>query len=62
MMVVILPDGYWDTKNIPFFRDEDGSIDFTGLPTFTVSRPLSLVESFKRVIDHLDSDYKLWVP
>ena len=62
VMAVILPNGYWDTKNIPFFRHEDGSIDFTGLLKFTVSRPLCLVESFKMVLDHVDSDYKLWVP
>ena len=62
VMAVILPNGYWDTKNIPFFRHEDGSIDFTGLLTFAVTRPLSLIESFKMVTDHVDSDYKLWVP
>ena len=61
-MAVVLPNGYWDTKNIPFFRHEDGSVDFTSLLKFTVSRPLSLVESFKMVLEHVDGDYKLWVP
>jgi hypothetical protein len=62
VQAVILPNRYWDTKNIPFFRHEDGSIDFTGLLVHTVSRPLSLVESFKMVIDDVGSGYKLWVP
>ena len=62
IMAVVLPNDYWGTKNIPFFRHEDGSIDFMGLLKFAVSRPLSLVESFKMVLDHVDSDYKLWVP
>ena len=62
VQALILPHRYWDTKNIPFFRNEDGSIDFTGLLMHTVSRPLSLVQSFKMVIDDVGSGYKLWVP
>lgn len=60
-MAVILPNGYWGTKNIPFFRHEDGSIDFTGLLQFAVSRPLSLIESLRMVTDHTGDEYKLWV-
>ena len=59
---VILPNGYWDTKNIPFFRDEEGNIDFTELMSFVVYRPLCLVQSLEMVLHDIGGDYQLWVP
>jgi hypothetical protein len=57
----ILRNGYWDTKNIPFFRDEEGNIDFTGLLTHVVSRPLCLIESLEMVLEDMGDGYELWV-
>jgi hypothetical protein len=58
----ILPNRYWDTKNIPFFRDEEGNIDFKELMSFVVSRPLCLIESLEMVLHDIGGDYQLWVP
>ena len=57
----ILPNRYWDTKTVPFFRDEEGNIDFTGLLTHVVSRPLCLVESLEMVLGDVGDQYELWV-
>lgn len=57
----ILPNRYWDTKNIPFFRDKEGNVDFTGLLTHVVSRPLCLIESLKMVLEDVGGGNELWV-
>jgi hypothetical protein len=31
VLAAILPNRYWDTKDIPFFRDEEGNINFKEL-------------------------------
>jgi len=58
----ILPNRYWDTKNIPFFRDEEDNIDFTGLLTHVVSRPICLIESLEMVLQDLGGEFNLWAP
>jgi hypothetical protein len=59
---VILPNGYWDIKNILFFRDEEGNIDFTELMSFGVYRTLCLVRSLEMMLDDIGGDYQLRVP
>ena len=60
---VILPNLFWDTKNIPFPRDEEGRIDFKGLLSFAVTRPLVLIESFEMILEDIaESNYQLYVP
>jgi hypothetical protein len=59
---VILPNRYWDTKNIPFPRDGEGNIDFNGLMSFVVYRPLCLIESLEMVLEDVGGDYQLYVP
>jgi hypothetical protein len=54
---VILPNGYWDTKNIHFFRDEEGNMDFTKLMSFDVYRRLCLVQSLEMVLNDIGGDY-----
>ena len=61
LQAAILPNGYWDTKNIPFFRDEEGTIDFTGLLSQVVSRPISLIESLEMVSEDMGGGFDLWV-
>lgn len=59
---VILPNGYFDTKNILFFRDEEGNMDFTKLMSFDVYRQLCLVQCLEMVLNDMGGDYQLWVP
>jgi len=61
LQAAILPNGYWDTKNIPFFRDEEDNIDFTGLLTHVVSRPICLIESLEMVLEDIGGGFDLWV-
>jgi hypothetical protein len=56
LKAVILPNQHRDTQNN---RYKDGSIDFTGLLSFSVYRPFNLVESFKMAIDDVGSRCKL---
>ena len=58
----ILPNRYWNTKNIPFFRDEEDNIDFTGLLTHVVSRPICLIKSLEMVLQDLGGEFNLWAP
>ena len=44
---VIHPNGYWDTKNIPFPRDDERKFKFNGILLFAVTRPLVSIESFE---------------
>ena len=60
LRAVILPNHYWDMKNIPFFRDEEGNVDFTGLLSFVVVRPLCLIESLEMVLEDVGDGLDLW--
>ena len=59
---IVLPNRYWDNKNIPFFRDEEGIIDFKELTSFAVYRPICLIESLEMVLRDIGGDYQLWFP
>jgi hypothetical protein len=58
----ILPNRYWNTKNIPFLRDEEGNTDFNELMSFVVHRPICLIESLEMVLRDIGDDYQLWFP
>ena len=58
LMAVVTPRGAWDVERIPSYRrDDDGSIDMTGLVTRAVTRPISLVQSLNMILK--DSEEEL---
>jgi hypothetical protein len=62
VIAAVLPTGYWDMKSVPFHRHPDGSIDFTGLLTFVVRWPLSLIQSLEMILADVGEEWDLWVP
>jgi hypothetical protein len=62
VLAATLPEDYWDMKSVPFPRDEEGSINFTGTVTMAVYRPLTLVQSLEMVLEDVGGDWELWVP
>ena len=62
VIAATLPDDYWGMKSVPFPRDEEGNINFTGMVTMAVYRPLTLVQSLEIVLEDVGGDWELWVP
>jgi len=60
--MIITPEYVWDMKNIPLYRQKDGSLNFDQLLTAAVTRPLSLVESLDMVLEDISTEFKLWSP
>jgi hypothetical protein len=60
--MIITPESIWDLKNIPLYRQRDGSLNFAQLLTFAVSRPITLIESLDMVLEDIATEFKLWSP
>lgn len=59
--MIITPEYVWDVKNIPLYRQIDGSLNFDQLLTAAVTRPLTLIESLDMVLEDISMELKLWL-